>query len=195
MKRSVVALCLAPVLAFAAEPAKLPARNLLVEWRVSEAVVDQRQSGVIVLRSDGSGTRAGASVETRSRERASDGVQRLLVLNGAVAQLQLAQSLPWQFVQAAWQGGAASSPRSGVVMGTQWVASGQGLQVQPRWPGGAARVSVELQADAAAPLADGGSVREQLRTTLQLPLDQWTVVAERAGSGARQMLQLRISAP
>jgi hypothetical protein len=193
MKRAVVALCLAPALAFSAEP--LPARILLVEWRVSEAVVDQRQSGVIVLRSDGSGTRAGASVETRSSERTGDGVQRLLVLNGAVAQLQLTQSVPWQFVQAAWQGGAASSPRSGVVMGTQWTASGHGLQVQPRWPGGAAPVSVELQADAAAPLADGGSVREQLRTTLQLPLDQWAVVAERSGNGARQTLQLKISAP
>src|SRR5207247_9301037 len=86
MKRAVVALCLAPVLAFSAEP--LPARNLLVEWRVSEAVVDQRQSGVIVLRSDGSGPRAGASVETRSSERTGDGVQRLLVLNGATASLQ-----------------------------------------------------------------------------------------------------------
>jgi len=191
MKRAIVALCLAPVLGFAAEP--LPVRNLLVEWRVNEAVVDQRQSGVIVLRSDGRGTRA--SVETRSSERTGDGVQRLLVLNGASASLQLTHSVPWQFVQAAWQGGAASSPRSGVVMGTQWAASGQGLQVQPRWPGGAARVSVELQADAAAPLADGGSVREQLRTTLQLPLDQWAVVAERSGAGDRQTLQLRISAP
>ena len=131
MKRAVVALCLAPVLAFAAEPAMLPARNLLVEWRVSEAAADQRQTGVIVLRSDGSGTRAGASVETRSAERSGDGVQRLLVLNGSTASLQLAQSVPWQFVQAAWQGGAASSPRSGVVMGTQWTASGQGLTVQP----------------------------------------------------------------
>ncbi|HEV8312758.1 MAG TPA: hypothetical protein VGQ23_06805 [Burkholderiaceae bacterium] len=193
MKRAILALWLAPALAFSAEP--LPARNLLVEWRVSEAVVDQRQSGVIVLRSDGSGTRAGASVETRSSEHTGDGVQRLLVLNGAVAQLQLTQSVPWQFVQAAWQGGAASSPRSGVVMGTQWTASGHGLQVQPRWPGGAAPVSVELQADAVAPLADGGSVREQLRTTLQLPLDQWAVVAERSGNGARQTLQLKISAP
>ena len=191
MKRAIVALCLAPVLGFAAEP--LPVRNLLVEWRVNEAVVDQRQSGVIVLRSDGRGTRA--SVETRSSERTGDGVQRLLVLNGASASLQLTHSVPWQFVQAAWQGGAASSPRSGVVMGTQWAASGQGLQVQPRWPGGAAPVSVELQADAAAPLADGGSVREQLRTTLQLPLDQWAVVAERGGGGARQTLQLRISVP
>ena len=193
MKRAVVALCLAPVLAFSAEP--LPTRNLLVEWRINEAAVDQRQSGVIVLRSDGSGTRAGASVQTRSSERTGDGVQRLLVLNGATASLQLTQSVPWQFVQAAWQGGAASSPRSGVVMGTQWAASGHGLQVQPRWPGGAAPVSVELQADAAAPLADGGSVREQLRTTLQLPLDQWAVVAERGGGGARQTLQLRISVP
>ena len=150
---------------------------------------------MIVLRSNGSGTRAGVSVGTRGAEQGAEEGQRLVVLNGSTASVQLAQSQPWQFVQAAWQGGAASSPRGGVAMGTQWLTSGQSLMVRPRWNGGTAPVSVELQADAAEPVAEEGRTQQRLSTTLQLPLDRWTTVAERAGGGARQTLQMRVSAP
>jgi hypothetical protein len=193
VKRAAVLLMCAPLLAAAADT--LPARNLLVEWRVSAAATDQRDSGAIVLRSDGSGTRAGVSVDTRSGERSRDGVQRVLVLNGASATLRLTQAVPWQFVQAAWDRGPASSPRGqGVALGTQWIESGQGLQVQPRWPGGAAPVTVELHAESAAPSADGSAAREQLHATLQLPMNQWVAVAQRSVD-PRQTLQLRISTP
>jgi len=191
VKHAALLLICAPLLAAAADP--LPARNLLVEWRVSAMATDQRSSGAIILRSDGSGTRAGASVDTRSGERSRDGVQRVIVLNGASATVRLAQAVPWQFVQAAW--GAASSPRGrGVALGTQWIESGQGLQVQPRWPGGTAPVTVELHAESAEPSADGSGAREQLHTTLQLPMNQWVAVAQRSAD-PNQTLQLRISAP
>jgi hypothetical protein len=216
LARRAAALALVLVPLFAA--AEGPKRNLLVEWQLGEASSADEQDAAVVLRSDGSRTRAAVGVDTRSADRQRDGVQRLLVLNGASATLRLAHSQPWQFVQAAWAGGSASSPRQGVVLGTQWMESGQGLQVQPRWPGGAAPVTVELQAEsAAAPLLPDGStprgdsVRQQVHTTLQLPMDQWVIVAEsgeqreraargvlsadQARASTRQVLRLRISAP
>ena len=172
----------APLLARA--QARLPARNLLVEWRAVDAARDERSGGAVVLRSDGSGTRAGVVVESRSADRRSDAVQRVAVLNGRSATVHVSQSVPWQFVQ--------DAGKHGVAIGTVWIESGRSLQVQPSWPGGNAPVTVELQADVAGTAGAGDSQREQVRTTLQLPLNQWAVVAE--SGDQRRVLQLRVSA-
>lgn len=185
-RRPFLALLLSLLVPLAANAqAKLPARNLLVEWRAADAVHEERGGGAVVLRSDGSGTRAGVVVDSRSADRGSDVIQRVAVLNGRSAIVHVSQAVPWQFVQAAG--------KHGVAMGTVWLESGRGLQVQPSWPGGSAPVTVDLQADAANTSGAGDSQREQVRTTLQLPLNQWAVVAE--SGDQRRVLQMRVSAP
>ena len=74
-----------------------------------------------------------------------------------------------------------------------WVNAGGNLSNMSTRPGGNAPVTVELQADAAGTAGAGDSQREQVRTTLQLPLNQWAVVAE--SGDQRRVLHLRVSAP
>ena len=204
----------------AAAADKLPTRNLLVEWRqTEESRQEGHQGGAVVLNSDGSSTRAGVVIGTGAdRRQRGSSVHQLLVLNGEAAALRLTNSQPWQFVQAAWEGSAASAGTRGAVLGTRWVETGQGLQVRPRWSGGSADVVVELQAESAFALEpgdtaapQGAETRRLVRTVLRLPMGQWVAVAEsgeqqesdgrnvlsttRARTRTRQVLQLRVSAP
>jgi hypothetical protein len=205
------ALLALPALAWSGE--KLPSRNLLVEWRLSEVASQERQSAGVVVRSDGTGTRAGVTVDTRGSRSGADGIHQVLVLNGSVATLRLTKTRPWQFVQAALVG-TASAPR-GVAFETHWVDDGQGLQVQTSWFGGDADVVVELHADSAATSGDNTQPtdrtvsRQSVHTTLRMPLGQWVAVARdddaeqqvqqgvystrQARSGTRRSLELRIS--
>jgi hypothetical protein len=78
--------------------------------------------------------------------------------------------------------------------------------VQPRWPGGAAPVTVEVSAEGGA-----GSERSQVLTTVQLPLGEWVTIASSANSASERrggawsthqversgslVVQMRVTAP
>lgn len=74
---------------------------------------------------------------------------------------------------------------------TVWIDLGQGLNVRPRWKGGNAPVELELEAQSRQALGgsmggplgtsglapDGQILRQDVATTLAVPLGQWVVVA------------------
>jgi hypothetical protein len=204
-RHSAAALLLAA--ACGAAPAQpLPLRNLLVELRQSDASAVQREGagvgGSVVIGSDGklSGG-AGIGAQARSRDAAGDSVQQVRVLNGGRAGVRLARAVPLEFVQIAWTPQGAQ-----VLPSTLWTETGRGFVVQPRWPGGAAPVTVEVSAEGGA-----GSERSQVLTTVQLPLGEWVTIASSANSASERrggawstheversgslVVQMRVTAP
>lgn len=159
----------------------LPARNLLVEWRMSgQAHVQQRHQGIrtgqIIVDSRGGVVgRTSIGMETIQTESQTDTVQQVQVINGGRARLFVGKSQPYTVWQWAWTGQvgdglgaigpqastAGSNQRGGsgqpgsypvnVVPQTVWIDLGQGLNVRPRWAGGQAPVIVELEAQARQP--------------------------------------------
>ncbi|MDE1928426.1 MAG: hypothetical protein KGI36_14720, partial [Burkholderiales bacterium] len=112
--------------------------------------------------------------------------------------------------------GAAGGSGGAVVNALSWFHAGQGLAVQPRWPGGRRPVTLQLRFDAAAGEADAAGAlpaqrRLQASTTLLLPLGRWTTFASTgaarpaqagqtwstaaAPADAPQALQLRVRLP
>jgi len=188
--------------AAAAQQRQLPLRNLLVELRWTEARQQAAQhmagqGGVVV------GTAGGVDVQGRvvaragSRDEGAQVQQRLTVLNGGRAGVQLGEQVPLQWLE------VALTPRGPVgVLRQGWAESGTRFEVRPQWPGGSAPVTVEVMHGA------GG---ENAFTTLQLPLGEWVTVAQSAGSQrseasgtlssrqaerhAQRLLQMRVSAP
>ena len=198
-----------------------PAVNLVVEWRaVSTASDDTRTSGV---RSGGwqvdtrGGVSGQASVswgrQAREADQQLDG--QVTVLNGSRAGLSLRRTAAithWRWLASVDPAAAtasapspasAPSSRSGLPPGVQltwvpdthWVDQGQGLSVRPRWPGGAAPVELELDAEvepAGLPTPaydpDGQVVARsaRVRTTLSVPLDTWTPIARNASPSRAQ---------
>lgn len=206
-RRAVAALLLAAS-GLAHAQAALPLRNLLVELRQSDEASLQRESagaGAVVIGSDGrvsGGVTIGA--QTRSRDAAGDSVQQLRVLNGGRGSLRLARAEPLEFVQVWW------TPQGVQAMpATVWAETGRGFVVQPRWPGGAAPVTVEVSAEGGS--GTGAAERSQLLTTLQLPMGEWVTIAssaatrssERSGAATRDIgtrrsafvVQMRVTAP
>lgn len=202
---------------------ELPARNLVVEWRVSGSQdLRSRQSGVQqgrVIIDSRRGVVGGGTITYSSRQSESDtqDVQQVMVLNGGRARLFVGRSQQVTTWQWAWGPGF-----QGVVPQTTWVDLGQGLNVTPRWPGGRAPVVVELEAQSRQPDADsdgrfggidpdGQTRRTELASTLSVPLGEWTVVARngaqtqasRSGTlstreldeSRSQQLEIRITAP
>jgi len=182
----------------------VPARPLLVEWRVS----DQPDN-------DGGGRQGGSTYASRDAAPPA-AVHSLRVLNGQKAQLSWGQSQP----VTQWQIGvyADASNRSGwqAWSSTSWVETGEALSIQPSWPGGRRPVKVVLRGRRAAMMpndAPGQTEHQEVHTTLQIPLGQWTVIAQqgrqpappsRRGSWgtadvpdtrAVPCLELRVSAP
>lgn len=195
---------LAACLLLAALPAlaQLPARDLVVELR-------QVQEGA-----DTSYT-----VSTQADD-GSPWPQQVRVRNGAKASLNLGKIIPMQWVQSvvaqsaslAASGVSARSRGGGVTHALTWMNAGQGITVQPRWPGGkqVATVDIELtsasvQARIGAELADQSS--SQIATSVSAPLGQWVTIAasgksapggvygSESASDARRFLQLRVLAP
>lgn len=173
--------------------------NLQVAWRVvSSAQARERQAGV---------EPGGVRLSTLDASEQQDAVHKLLVLNGGKARLftgRTVQQTTWQFLfsmpGAATSGGAASgaatapagapsglaTPSGGAQLLSQtvWIDLGQGLSVRPRWKGGNAPVELELEAQSRRPLGgqgfapDGQIQRQEVSTTLLVPLGQWVVVAQ-----------------
>ena len=170
-KVAVVLLFLLIPLAGLAREADGPRQNLWVElrWvesRLTGAAVAAVQGGAVVVGTGGTVTSSGgAGLSTQRREDERPPTQRLLVLNGATARVQLTERTPIQWVDytaqvdpnsaATGTAGTAGSnanpnantkvwaaPRSSVVEQTQ------GFTVTPHWPGGRQPVRVEVQAQA-----------------------------------------------
>lgn len=205
--------------AFLAGPAgaeSVPARNLLVSWRVvsggeaSNQARGLRQGQVVIDSERGVSGRGVVELSTRQLRQDQQAYQQVMVLNGRRVRLDLRQQRPvtqWQWASQ-WTPGAGGGlvsgqwstpadqqeqrtrdprdPRVGVVAQTVWVDSGMGLAATPRWPGGRAPVTIELEAEAPvepASLARGGSSdvpppRLVAQTTVTAPLGQWVTVAQ-----------------
>lgn len=167
---------------------RLPQRNLLIEWRVSSQGQSRErtaglQHGRVIIDSQ-RGVIGGAQVRlgTVQTDSQSDTVQQLRVLNGGRARLYMGQSRPYTVWQ--WAGGQPGQ----VWAQTQWLDLGQGMSLRPRWPGGRAPVTVELEArgSQAAPYEPDGQTRQsEVASTLSVSLGEWAVVA-RSGSRAQQ---------
>ena len=155
-------LVLAAALPVVAAP---PLVNVGVEWRVvSASELRERQARVL-----GAG---GVALSTQDASRQADAVHSLTVLNGGKARLYVGQSVPqttWQFLfsapgnstgaalQQARLGAAPPPPQGAQLLSqTVWIDLGQGLTVQPRWPGGKAPAEVQIEAVSRQPLGAGG---------------------------------------
>lgn len=202
----------------------LPQRNLIVEWRMSgQGQTQQRSVGVrtgqIIVDSRGGVVgRTSIGTEQYQTESQTDTVQQVQVLNGGRAKLYVGRSQPYTVWQWAWSGSATAGgslgsigPQSGaagasypvnVVPQTVWIDIGQGLNVRPRWPGGRAPVTVEIEAQARQPAQisgsgglggtyggqldpDGQTRRIEVGSTLTVSLGEWVVVA-RSGAQAQR---------
>jgi hypothetical protein len=185
-----------------------PSQNLWVEVRwvdsaVSGAAVAAVRDGAVVVGTAGSVTaRGGAAVSTQRRDEQQ--VQRLLVLNGHQASVQLTETTPVQWLDFGVQfdavaGGAANTnnannasntnkgwavPRSGVSEQTQ------GFTVTPQWPGGQQPVRVELRAqssgNASAQSPSPSQTQAQIVSTVSVALGQWLTVARSGAATQRQ---------
>jgi hypothetical protein len=202
-RRGILALALlGGSVAATAQQRALPLRNLLVELRWSEARAQAAQhvagqGGVVVGTAGGADVQGQVVARAGRRDEGAQVLQRLTVLNGSRAGVQLTEQVPLQWLE------LALTPRGPVgVLRQGWVDSGTRFELRPQWPGGAAPVTVEVMQG-----SGGGSVF----TTLQMPLDEWVTVAQSAGAqrseaggtlSSRQaerhtqhLLQMRVSAP
>ena len=89
------------------------------------------------------------TLQAGSSRQAPDAMQRVLVLNGGRATLRLAQGLQVDDTEVWW-----TPWGPGAAVRSQWVELVNGMEVQPRWPGGDAPVTLEIAAQSAG-RADG----------------------------------------
>lgn len=188
-----------------AQPPKAgPQRNLWVELRwvdsgISAAAVAGVREGAREL-----GTRRPSLARDTEAQRTEQQLQRVLVLNGEQASLQLSETLPLQWLELSAAGAGPAGPGlSGRVGGkvraesrSAWIEQTRGFTLRPIWPGGSQPVRVELQAQGPAageapglqPSGQPAARSEMLRSTVSLPLGSWLTVAR---SGARLQTQER----
>lgn len=178
----------------------LPLRNLIVEWRIEgqgqirDSGAGVRQGRVIIDSQRGVVAQGDVRLGTWQTESQTRSVQQVQVINGGRARLFIGRSQPytvWQWAYAPAQAPRHRSPPPAPVQvwgQTEWLDLGQGLNVRPRWPGGQAPVTVELEASASQPSAyepDGQIRRSEVVSTVAVPLGEWTVVA-RSGRRAQE---------
>ena len=195
-----------PVLA-APPPAatsKVPQRNLTVELRiVSEAEAQGRTAGA-----QGGGSGA-VVVRSQPPQDAEPTVQKVFVMNGERAQLQVSQAMPVQWVKSAVQqtgtttaitGAVTTGETRGVENSITWLDAAQSLQVLVRWSGGRQPALIEVQVDGAAietrdddPLAKfraeqnmPNQSRTRLATKLAVPLGEWSTIGVTGARSAQQ---------
>lgn len=171
---------------------RVPLRNLLVEWRIEgqgqvrDSGAGVRQGRVIIDSQRGVVVQGDVRAGTWQTESQTRSVQQVQVLNGGRARLYVGRSQPytvWQWAYVPAQRGAVQAWGQ-----TAWLDLGQGLTVRPRWPGGQAPVTVELEARASGQSAyepDGQVRYSEVASTVAVPLGEWTVVA-RSGRSAQQ---------
>ena len=197
-------LLLACLLFAAVAHAQLPKRDLSIELR-------QVEEG----REAAEGYRAGTS------QSATWSSQSLSVRNGEKGTLRTQQSVPLQWVQSVQSqntsltvpSAAASSSSGGVTQALHWFDVGQTMTVTPKWPGGKKDVALEIEVQQADTKTVHNAdlprqVRNQLSTTVTVPLNQWVTIAasgktataagsysSESGADARRLLQVRVLAP
>ena len=185
--------------------AQLPKRDLNIELR--QTVEAQEPSN---------GYHAGTSASQTSWP-----IQSLLVRNGEKGRLRIQQFVPMQWVQyvqsqtssSKLAGSEASSTGGGVKQALHWFDVGQSLTVMPKWPGGKKEVALEIEVQQTDMQVVHNAdlprqTRNQLITTVILPLNIWVTVAasgkgplsadsysSEAGADAKRLLQVRVTAP
>lgn len=141
----------------------------------------------------------GTVVSTQPATSVPRTVQRVLVLNGQPAALELRERTPVQWVDFAVQlaPGGQGQPRVFAAPRSGTAESVQRVRVTPRWPGGRqpVRLEIEVLADAPSPAGTAaqtvitdttdGSARVQIASTVQLPFGQWMPIA-RSGPPPRE---------
>ena len=200
-----------PVLRAPTRGTQPASRNLLVEVRSREVSAQEVRDvgltgGGVLIGERGVQGRVEGRLDDRSRSARSTATQRVTVLNGGSASVMVGDSRPWRFQSVVW------TPRGPAVTQVQgWTDTGRGFSVQPRWSGdGPVEVSISVMQDSGGRAA-GTSSRAQAVSTVQTPLQEWTVIAsadeqsERSDrrilgrvdqAQARQwVLELRITAP
>lgn len=164
-----------------AGPEALPMRNLQIEVRQAGSSLRSQSAlgaqGGVVLQPGRSGVNAHITAQDSQRSDTRDLVQRVLVLNGRPANINLGNSQPLRLVQG----------RQGV---TVFVDANSGFSARPLWYGGD---SVELELAAGQASRTGSSPMAPLSssstsTSLSVRLGEWVTVAESddasAGSGS-----------
>jgi hypothetical protein len=154
-------------------PAPLPLRNLLIEVRQDDGRNDssERVAADVNARVQPGRSEVDVAIEARRREsiRSGSAQQQVLVLNGRPTAISLGSGVPLRLRQVIVQNGIRRS-----VPGTVWVQAGTGFMATPVWEGGDS-VYLELVAtQGRQPLGPQASTS----TTLMLPLDEWTTIAD-----------------
>jgi len=163
----------------AAGPESLPMRNLQIEVRQAGSSLRSQSAlgvqGGVVLQPGRSGVNAQATAQDSQRSDTRDLVQRILVLNGRPANINLGNSQPLRLVQ-------------GRQAATVFVDANSGFSARPVWYGGD---SVELELSAGQANRTGSSPLSPLSsssasTSLSVRLGEWVTVADSddAGSGS-----------
>lgn len=191
-------LCLAGALALApAAWSAEPRVNLWVElrWvdsRVSQAAVAGVRDGAVVVGTGGSVSPRGAIV-IGTEQQAAQGqlLQRLTVLNGYKASVQLGELVPLQWVDvsmplaAAGDGGTAPRDAGRAQLRQGYVEQLRGFTLEPHWPGGREPVRVTLRAQDLTPSGTGApgqpAARTEIESTALVPLDEWVTLARSGG--------------
>jgi hypothetical protein len=190
-----------------AAPASLPPADLTVELR---QVVEGREEGA----KDGAVHYTAGTPDAGPWE-----PQSVQVCNGEKAMLRLMDAIPMQWTQSVSTQNASgngnnntNTTQAGVTNALVWFDGGQGLSVQPRWPGGKQPVVLVLEVQGASTQPQVGAAlnkqsRNTVSTTLTVPLAQWVTLAatgrparagvysSNAGEAGRRFLQVRVSTP
>jgi hypothetical protein len=168
---------------FIAKQNPLPLRNLQIEVRqVRDSHQSQNQlgaSGAVRLQPGQSGAHVNITAQNDQRNDSGQLTQRLLVLNGRSANIMLGNSVPLRLLHSFVQNGVV---RYG--SGTVLVDAGSGFSALPLWRGGDS-AELELAAVQSTRHAMSPPTDTRVVTTLVVPLNEWTTVAQsdEAGTG------------
>lgn len=155
------------------EPPPLPLRNVLIEVRQDDGQSSERErlGAGINARLQPGRSEADITIDARSQrfERSGNTQQQVLVLNGRPATIVLGNSVPLRLRQIVTAHGVQR-----LVAGTVWLQAGTGFTATPVWEGGD-RAYLQLAATQGRQV---GGTTASTSTTLMVPLDEWTTVAE-----------------
>jgi hypothetical protein len=160
-----------PAINSGANPEPLPMRNLQIEVRQAGSSLRSQSAlgaqGGVALQPGRSGINAQITAQDSQRSDSRDLVQRVLVLNGRNANINLGNSQPLRLVQARQAG-------------TVFIEANSGFSARPTWYGGD---SVELELSAGQASRTGSSPQAPLSssstsTSLTVRLGEWVTVAE-----------------
>lgn len=163
-------------------------RNLQIEVRQvrgsSQSQSDANAQAGVTLQPGRSGANVGISAQDSQRSDSRELVQRVLVLNGRPARINLGNSRPLRLLLVQWRGGARQQ-----LGATVFVDANSGFSATPVWRGGDSG-ELELAAMQAARTGSGGLAplaSSSVGTSVSLPLGEWVTVAESddaAGAGS-----------